>query len=137
MVLMIVAAATVVTWLFIIRHLLFAQSFQTFFRAVALISCTRFKHVINNRVIAIKTFGLEIRAFIPLQIKPVHTIHNGFDCFRRGTFEIGIFDTQHKLTALVASKQPGIESSTRAADVQIASRAWREASFDFHEVALQ
>ena len=47
-------------------------------------------------------------------------IHNGFDSFRRGTLKIGVFNTQHELTAVVTCKKPGVKSSTRAANVQIA-----------------
>ncbi|EID67329.1 hypothetical protein ECW26_21500 [Escherichia coli W26] len=38
---------------------------------------------------------------------------------------------------MVTCKKPGVKSSTRAANVQIACWAWREASFDFHEMALR
>ncbi|CCK07946.1 conserved hypothetical protein [Cronobacter sakazakii 696] len=132
MMLMAVAATAVVTRLFTLRHLLFAQRFQTLFRAIAFICRTRRQHFINDRVVAIEAFGLEIRAFIPLQAQPVHPIHNGFDGFRRGALKIGVFDTQHKFAALIAGEKPGIKSGTGATDVQIAGRAWREAGFDFH-----
>nr|VUD32291.1 Uncharacterised protein [Raoultella sp. NCTC 9187] len=131
------AAATVVARFLAVCHLLFAQRVEALFRAVAFIGRTRFQHFINNGVVAVKTFSLEIRTFVPLQIQPVHPIHNGFDCFRRGALEIGVFNTQYKLTIVVAGKKPGVESSTRAANVQIACRAGREASFDFHEMALR
>ncbi|SAP49591.1 Uncharacterised protein [Klebsiella oxytoca] len=131
------AAATVITRLFAFCHLFFTQRFQTLFRAIAFIGRARLQHFINDGVIAIKTLGLEVRALIPFQAQPVHTIHDGFNGLRRGALKIGIFNTQHKLTAVVTCKKPGIESSTRAANVQIACRAGREASFDFHEVALR
>ena len=137
MMLMAVAAATVITRLLTFRHLLFAQRFQALFRAIAFISSALFQHLIDHRVVAIKTFGLVVRTFIPLQAQPVHAIHNGFDSFRRGTLKIGVFNTQHELTAVVTCKKPGVKSSTRAANVQIACWAWREASFDFHEMALR
>ncbi len=137
MVLVAMAAAAIVTRLLTLRHLLFAQRFQTLFRAIAFVSGTGFQHLIDYVVITIETFGLEIGAFVPLQIQPVHAIHDGFNCFRGGAFEIGVFNTQHKLTAVVTGKKPGIESSTRTANVQIAGWAWREASFDFHELALR
>ena len=110
MMLVAVAAAAVVTRLLTVRHLLFAQRVQTLFRAVAFICGACFQHFINHRVVAIKTFGLEVRAFIPFQIQPVHAIHNGFNSFRSGAFEIGVFNTQHKLTAMIACKKPGIKS---------------------------
>ncbi|CCJ99025.1 conserved hypothetical protein [Cronobacter malonaticus 507] len=132
MMLMAVAATAVITRLFALRHLLFAQRFQTLFRAIAFICRTRRQHFINHRVVAIEAFGLEIRAFIPLQAQPVHPIHNGFDGFRRGALKIGVFNTQHKFATLIAGEKPGIKSGTGATDVQIAGRAWREAGFDFH-----
>ncbi|MPM99987.1 hypothetical protein SDC9_147182 [bioreactor metagenome] len=131
------APGTVVARLFTLRHLLFTQCVQAFFGAVTFIGRARFQHLINHCVITIETFSLEVRTFVPFQTQPVHTVHNGFDSFRRGTFEIGVFNTQHKLTAVITCKKPGVESSTRTTDVQIACRAWREASFDFHEMALR
>lgn len=117
---------------FVIRHLVFTQRFQTLFRAIAFIRSAVFQHFVDHAVIAVKTFGLEIRAFIPVQIQPVHAIHNRVDSFLSGTLEIGVFDTQHKLTAKVAGKEPGIECGTGATDVQIAGRAWGKTGFDFH-----
>ena len=108
MMLMAVAAATVVTWLLTVCHLLFAQCVQTLFGAIAFIRGTGFQHLINHGVVAIKTFGLEVRTFIPFQIQPIHAIHNGFNSFRSGAFEIGVFNTQHKLTVMVTCKKPGI-----------------------------
>jgi len=134
---MVMAAAAVITRFFTLRHLIFTQRIKAFFGAIAFIRCTRDQHLINHGVVAVKTFGLEIRAFVPLQIEPVHTIHNGFNCFRRGALEIGVFNTQYELTFVVACKKPGIESGTCTTDVQIACRARREASFDFHEMALR
>ncbi len=131
------AAATVIARLLAVGHLLFTQRLQTLFRAVATVGGAHFQHVVNNCIVAVETFGLEIRTFIPLQIQPVHAIHNGFDSLWRRAFEIGVFNTQHKLTVLVTCEKPGIESGTRPTDVQIAGRAWREASFDFHEMALR
>ena len=55
----------------------------------------------------------------------------------RGALKIGVFNTQHELTFVVACEKPGIESGTCTTDVQIACRARREASFDFHEMALR
>ncbi len=132
-----VTATPVITRLLAFRHLIFTQLLQTLFRAVAFIGCSRLQHLVNHRVIAIKTFGLEIWAFVPFQVQPVHTIHDGFNGFRRGTLKIGVFNTQHEFTAVVTCEKPGIKSSTRAADVQITCRARREASFDFHEMALR
>ena len=83
MMLMAMAAAAVITRFFTFCHLLFTQRLKTLFGAVAFIRRTRFKHFIDNRVITIETFGLEIRALIPLQAQPVHAIHNCFDGFRR------------------------------------------------------
>ena len=83
MMFMAVAAAPVITRLFTLCHLLFTQRVQTFFGAIAFISGTRCQHFINDGVIPVKTFGLEVRTFIPFQIQPVHSIHDGFNCFRR------------------------------------------------------
>ena len=60
MVLVAMAAAAIVTRLLTLRHLLFAQRFQTFFRAIAFVSGTGFQHLIDYVVITIETFGLEI-----------------------------------------------------------------------------
>ncbi len=132
MMFMAVTAAAVVTWLFVVGHLLFTQRFQTFFRAVAFIGCARFQHFINDRVVTIKTFCLVVRAFIPVEAQPVHAIHDGFDSFRRGALQIRIFNAQHELALVVTGKEPGVKCGTSATYMQIASRAGREACFDFH-----
>ncbi|MNC51556.1 hypothetical protein D3C75_1008510 [compost metagenome] len=81
MMFMTVTAAAVIAWLVAIRHLFFTQRFKAFFRAVAFVRCTSFQHLVDNRVITIKTFGLVVRTFIPLKTQPIHTIHNSFDSF--------------------------------------------------------
>ncbi|MOA14742.1 hypothetical protein D3C78_1348630 [compost metagenome] len=63
-----VAAVAVVTRFFAVFHLLFTQRFQTFLRAIAFIGGILHQHVVNHRVIAVKTLGLEVRAFIPIQV---------------------------------------------------------------------
>ena len=79
----VMAATTVITRFFAFCHLLFAQRIQTLPGAVALIGRACHQHLVNYGVIAVKTFGLEVWAFVPRQIQPVHPIHNGFNCFRR------------------------------------------------------
>lgn len=135
MVLVAMAAAAIVTRLHPSPSAL-AQRFQTFFRAIAFVSGTGFQHLIDYVVITIETFGLEIGAFVPLQIQPVHAIHDGFNCFRveRSRSVSSIRSTNSPPWLRAKSR---IESSTRTANVQIAGWAWREASFDFHELALR
>ncbi|STW05540.1 Uncharacterised protein [Klebsiella grimontii] len=83
MMLVAMAAATVVARLFTFRHLFFTQRFQALFGAVAFIGRARLQHFINDGVVAIKTLGLEVRTLIPFQAQPVHTIHDGFNGLRR------------------------------------------------------
>ncbi|MNN84941.1 hypothetical protein D3C81_2021570 [compost metagenome] len=63
-----IAAMTVIAWFLAVFHLLFTQRFQAFFRTIALIGRSLLQHFINDRVVAIETFGLEVRTFIPIQI---------------------------------------------------------------------
>ncbi|MNT42013.1 hypothetical protein D3C72_1784100 [compost metagenome] len=63
-----IAAVAVVTRFFTVFHLLFTQRFQTFLRAIAFISSSLHQHVVNHRVITVKTLGLEVRAFVPIQV---------------------------------------------------------------------
>lgn len=108
-----VTATPVITRLLAFRHLIFTQLLQTLFRAVAFIGRSRLQHLVNHRVIAIKTFGLEIWAFVPFRVQPVHTIHDGFNGFRRGTLKIGVFNTQHELTAVVTCESENKEQYAR------------------------
>lgn len=97
MVAMVVTATPVVTRLFATSHLIFAQLLQTLLGAIALIGGPLLQHLIDHLIVAIETLGLIIRTLIPIQIQPVHPIHDGVDGFLGGTLQIGIFNAQNKL----------------------------------------
>lgn len=62
-----VAAVAVVTRLLAVFHLLLAQRFRAFLGAIAFIGRALLQHFVDDRVVAIETLGLEVRAFIPIQ----------------------------------------------------------------------
>ncbi len=126
------AALAVVTGLLAVGHLAFAQRFQALLGAVALVGAAIRQHLIDQAVVAIETLGLVVGALIPVQLQPFHTLDDGVDRLLGGTFQIGILDTQHELTALILCKQPGIECGTGTADMQEAGRAGSKTGFDFH-----
>ena len=128
----VVAALAVITGLLAVGHLAFTQRFQTLFGAVALVGAAVSQHLVDQRVVAIEALGLVVGALIPVQLQPFHALNDGVDGLLSGTFQIGILDTQHKLTALVLCKQPGIECGTGTADMQKAGRAGSKTGFDFH-----
>lgn len=128
----VVAALAVVTGLLAVGHLAFAQCFQTLFGAVALVGAAIGQHLVDQTVVAIEALGLVVGALIPVQLQPFHALNDGVDRLLSGTFQVGILDTQHELTALVLCKQPGIECGTGTADMQKAGRAGSKTGFDFH-----
>ncbi|MNU98224.1 hypothetical protein D3C71_883290 [compost metagenome] len=128
----VVTALAVIAGLLAIGHLAFAQRLQPLLGAEALVGTTVGQHLVDDAVIAIETLGLVVGALIPVQLQPFHALNDGVDRLLSGTFQIGILDTQHELTALALRKQPGIECGTGTANMQEAGRAGSKTGFDFH-----
>ena len=132
MMLMAVAATTVITRLLARRHLTFPQRIQAFTGAVALVGTTIGQHLVDDGVVAIEAFSLIVRTLLPVQPQPVHPFDDGVDRLLSRALQIGIFDAQDKFTLMVTGKQPGVECGTSAADVQETGRTGSKTGFDFH-----
>ena len=67
-------------------------------------------------------------AFIPVEAEPAERLEDsGFGAFHKACL-IGIFDSQQKLTTMMACDQPGKQRGSQITDVHIAGRTWSKTS---------
>src|SRR5450830_273426 len=88
-----------------------------------MVSRALLQHEGDYLAITLHALHLVERTFIMRQPQPLHAINNGLHCFRGGTLQIGVFNTQNESTAETARKGPGKQRRTCAAKVEVAGWA--------------
>jgi hypothetical protein len=68
-------------------------------------------------LVQVQTLGLIVRTFIPVQSQPTQTIENILGILGLRSLVVGILNSQNKLTALTAGKQPVKNGGSRRANV--------------------
>jgi len=85
-------------------------------------------------LVAREPLHLEHRALVPVDAEPFQAVEDRVDRLLRRALEIGVFDAKDESATVVASVRPGKQRRARAADVQEAGGARREAGTDFQSV---
>ena len=112
------------------RALLLADAVEFFGRHVAVVGGAGGQHLRHHFAVAVHALHLVERAFVRLHAEPVHAVQDGLHRFRRGAFDVRVFDAQHEGALVVAREGPGEQRGAGAAQVQEARGRRREAGTD-------
>src|SRR5262245_58540226 len=85
---------------------------------------------LNGAAMLVKPGRLHVRTFIPMKAEPVHCVQNSPSHLFARAFDIRVFDSKNKDTAILSSKKPIKQSGSCTADVQVPRRGGRETNSD-------
>ena len=124
------APAAVVARLFAACALRLAHRVEFLGAAVAVIGLAAGQHLLEHFLVAIQALGLVERAFVVIQIQPGHAVEDRLHRLGGRARDVGVFDAQDELAAVMTRERPREQRGARAADMQITGGGGGEAGAD-------
>src|SRR5258706_2661134 len=125
----------IVAGLFASSELLLSQLVERILGHVVAIGVARSDELLGDFLVAREALHLEEGPLVPVEAEPLHALEDRVDRLLGRALEVGVLDAQDEFSAVPARIGPAEQRRARAADVQEAGRAGREAGASIHRKA--
>ena len=126
------AAAAIVLGFFTLGPGLFAHGLHLVRGALAPVGAARSQQLVDVAVVEVEALALEHGSALGGQVEPGHGLDDGVSGFLGAALAVGVLHAQQEGSALALGQKPAEQRGARAADVQVARGAGREAGDDGH-----